>query len=343
MDDEQKTNFPNKYGIVFEKHNEIIPSAMLMEVDELKIDNGGVNNILIEGENLIALELLRNEYRNRIDTVCIDPPYNTGMSWLTYEDNDYVDGQDNYSHSKWLSFMHNRLEIAYDLLSDKGIVFINIDEHEIGTLLLLCHEMFGERNVDVLVWPKTDPRYDMNRIEKPFRDIKIVHEYVLVCFKDRDTVTIKNIMIPDFQHGKSVDSPSTMETIIYGLGTTSSAKDEMEKIFGDRYIFQTPKPMRLYKELIRAASEPNSIILDFFAGSGTTGHAVMDLNSEDDGNRKFILINNNENNICRQITYARLKKAIDMERYPASIRYFTIKTQGGDMIGKRPESKRPEI
>ena len=182
----------------------------------------------------------------------------------------------------------------------------------------------SEKNVDVLIWPKTDPRFDMNRIEKPFRDIKIVHEYVFACFKKREIAKLNKIMLPVLKDGKYIDVPSTMETIITGLGTTSSAKDEMEIIFSDRYIFQTPKPMRLLKEFIRAASKTNSIILDFFAGSGTTGHAVMDLNREDNGERQFILVNNNENNICRQITYERIKKTIDKEKYLTSLRYYKI-------------------
>ena len=99
-----------------------------------------------------------------------------------------------------------------------------------------------------------------------------------------------------------------METILKGLGTTSSAKDELKEILGRRDIFQTPKPMRLVKELVRAAAGKDALILDIFAGSGTTGHAVMNLNMEDGGNRKFILINNAENEICRKVTYDTPKK-----------------------------------
>lgn len=95
------------------------------------------------------------------------------------------------------------------------------------------------------------------------------------------------------------------------LGTTSSAKDELAYILGDRAIFSTPKPVKLIKEFVRAGSNKNSIVLDFFAGSGTTGHAVMDLNQEDNGQRKFILITNNESNICQKVTIPRIKKAIE--------------------------------
>ena len=91
------------------------------------------------------------------------------------------------------------------------------------------------------------------------------------------------------------------------FGTNSSAKDELATIFGDRTYFQTPKPLKLLKELVRATTNKNSLVLDFFAGSGTTGHAVIELNKEDNGNRKYILISNNESNICKNITLKRIK------------------------------------
>ena len=98
-----------------------------------------------------------------------------------------------------------------------------------------------------------------------------------------------------------------MPKVFSCFGTNSSAKDEIEKIFGDRTYFQTPKPLKLMKELIRATTDLDSIVLDFFAGSGTVGHAVMDLNKEDFGNRKYILISNNESNICRKVTLKRMQ------------------------------------
>ena len=97
--------------------------------------------------------------------------------------------------------------------------------------------------------------------------------------------------------------------------THEMLKDEIADLFGDRTAFATPKPMKLIKEFVRAASEKDSIVLDFFAGSGTTGHAVMDLNKEDGGLRKFILITNNENNICQNITVPRIQKTIEFFNY----------------------------
>jgi adenine-specific DNA-methyltransferase len=94
------------------------------------------------------------------------------------------------------------------------------------------------------------------------------------------------------------------------MGTTSSAKDELSELLGDRNIFSTPKPMKLFKELIRASTSTDSIILDCYAGSGTTGHSTMDLNKEDGGQREFILITNNESDICNMVTIPRIKNAI---------------------------------
>lgn len=88
--------------------------------------------------------------------------------------------------------------------------------------------------------------------------------------------------------------------------------------------FPFPKPLFLLKKCLQIGTNPNDIILDFFAGSGTTGHAVMKLNAEDGGNRKFILCTNNENNICREVTYERIKRVIDKEGYAASLKYYKV-------------------
>lgn len=91
------------------------------------------------------------------------------------------------------------------------------------------------------------------------------------------------------------------------FGTNSSAKDEIKELFGDRNYFRTPKPLKLIKELLRATSNKDSIVLDFFAGSGTVGHAVDGLNKEDGGTRKYILISNSESNICKKVTAKRMQ------------------------------------
>lgn len=106
---------------------------------------------------------------------------------------------------------------------------------------------------------------------------------------------------------------------------TTSAKTELKSIFNSKESpFSNPKNTGLLKLLITLKEGKNITILDFFAGSGTTGHAVMKLNAEDGGNRKFILCTNNENNICRDVTYERIKRVINKEGYAASLKYYKV-------------------
>lgn len=130
--------------------------------------------------------------------------------------------------------------------------------------------------------------------------------------------------VPRLKTFENEEKEYFMDSILRGVGTSSSAKDELFDIFGDREIFDTPKPIKLIQELIRVSTLKNSTILDVFAGSGTTGHAVMKLNAEDGGNRRFILCTNNENNICRDVTYERIKHVIDKEGYAASLKYYRV-------------------
>ena len=152
----------------------------------------------------------------------------------------------------------------------------------------------------------------------------LIHEYIIVCFKNKSSTSLNKISIPTDDEGK--ENLKFIPSILTGLGTTSSAKDELCEIFGSRDVFQTPKPRKLIKELVRSASTKKSLILDFFAGSGTTGVAVSELNAEDGGKRKYILVNNNENNICRNITFERLKKTKEKENFPLGLRYYKLES-----------------
>ena len=267
-------------------------------------DNG---NLVIEAENLDALAHLTEGYVGAIDVITIDPPYNTDIPYIGYKDSDYSEG--------WGKFISERLSIAKRLLSPTGVMFINIDENELLCLTDICYTLFGVQNVNILVWPKIDPRFDQNRVEKPVFNIKSAHEYIVLCYMDK-----KNTHFGNMGNGKP------MESIVAGLGTTSSAKDEIKGLLGDRGAFSTPKPVDLIKEMVRVSSRKDSIVLDFFAGSGTAGHAVMRLNKEDGGNRRFILVTNNESDICRNVTVPRLKSAIEKESLESG---FTFRTMIG--------------
>lgn len=105
--------------------------------------------------------------------------------------------------------------------------------------------------------------------------------------------------------------------------SNDNAKKDLKQIFTN-FAFDYPKPLSLLKKLMQICYSDRAIVLDCFAGSGTTGHAVMKLNAEDGGNRKFILCTNNENNICHDVTYERIKRVIDKENYAASLKYYKV-------------------
>ena len=144
-----------KYGLVWEEHIERVDEEMkynipiFTEIENRKIKNLDSNdyNFLIEGDNLHSLKLLEKTHKGKIDIIYIDPPYNTGNEDFKYNDI-FVDKTDGYSHSKWLSFMSERLYIARQLLSEKGFIFISIDDNEYPQLKLLCDEIFYEDNYE---------------------------------------------------------------------------------------------------------------------------------------------------------------------------------------------------
>ena len=145
-------NDKQRYGLVWEESSEEAWDEMqdqlpvFVEDATKRLDSapeGSPNHVLIEGDNLNALAALTYAYAGEIDVIYIDPPYNTGNKDFIYNDS-FVDKEDGYRHSKWLSFMDRRLRIAKKLLSEKGVIFISIDDNEQADLKLLCDEIFGE-------------------------------------------------------------------------------------------------------------------------------------------------------------------------------------------------------
>ena len=142
-----------KYGLVWEQHEENVDVAMqtnipvFTEVSEREISLVPNNryNFLLEGDNLHSLYLLEKTHKGAIDLIYIDPPYNTGHEDFVYDDN-YVAEEDSFRHSKWLSFMEKRLLIAKELLSEKGVIFIQISDIEVAQLKCSCDDIFGESN-----------------------------------------------------------------------------------------------------------------------------------------------------------------------------------------------------
>ena len=179
-------NEKKTYGLVWENHEEAVEEQLreqlpvLREVPERRItseDADAPNHIIIEADNLPALVTLTYTHTRRFDVIYIDPPYNTGAKNWRYN-NDYVDGEDGYKHSKWLSWIKRRLVIAKSLLKETGIIVVTIDDYEVAPLRLLLDEVFGEDNYLATVVIKNNPSG-----RSTVRGFSINHEYALYYSK----------------------------------------------------------------------------------------------------------------------------------------------------------------
>jgi len=390
------------YGLLWDDKPEDVAELcktklpVLVDVENKEISDGHhkPTNILIEGDNYHALSVLNYTHKGRVDVIYIDPPYNRGVKGgndFRYNDK-FVDGEDSFRHSKWLSFMEKRLILAKNLLKHTGAIFISIDNTEQSQLKMLCDKVFGEKNfIGILVWRKKEGGGQADAY------FVTEHEYILVYSKsgkfqwkdekipvdeagfkkqdeqgkfsavklakwgntarrkDRPKMYFpikspdgKNVypIAPDGGDGRwrvgkkrmdmliekdlvfwqkkdsqwipyekiyfNGDEVKTIKerSILYDLTTTADGTNELTEIFGKKDLFENPKPTELIKFFLRYGADSDSIVLDFFAGSGTTGHAVMSLNQEDKGNRQFILCTNNENKIAEEVCYPRIKKVI---------------------------------
>ena len=257
------------------------------------------SNYIIESDNIYTLKSMQKAYKGKIDSILIDPPYNSHIDYIGYKDSDYSEG--------YISFMKERIDLAYKLLSPTGFLVLNIDEGEKDNLKALLDDIFGAENVSLHRWKKKHPYFDANRVVLNPNKVQTDFEYILICKKTAEA-KLMPIKQPYLDNGVLLEKDSEIPETFDCFGTTSSAKDEIKEIFGKRDYFSTPKPVKLMKELIRATTNDHSIAMDFFAGSGTVGHALIDLNKEDNGNRTFILVSNNESNICKAVTVKRIEK-----------------------------------
>lgn len=419
-----------KYGLIWEEHEERVDKELETQIptfEEIKdkeiVSNPDEKfNFLLEGDNLHSLYLLEKTHKEKIDVIYIDPPYNTGSKDFIYNDK-IIDDEDGYKHSKWLSFMNKRLQMAQRLLSDTGVIFISIDDNEIAQLKLLCDTIFNEINrisihhvqvryaekslADgksvkpvmeyVLVYAKDINKFKLNLPKEEYTDASFLYEIEElssgVIVKDGN-VTMQVFKPGEWQIKKKNESSQNLlkETWVSGTiyskmsygqvvkryiepryssdglgclykvigrgddglgyryyvgpskkgstrckmysGMPLSRVDEIKsnggsfrevpisnlinyaadfgniRHEGNMTFNSGKKPVKMLKELINYHPNKNAVVLDFFAGSGSTAQAVLELNKEDNGKRQFILCTNNENNICEEITYKRIKNVI---------------------------------
>lgn len=211
-----------KYGLIWEEHEERVDKELETQIptfEEIKDKEIMCNpnekfNFLLEGDNLHSLYLLEKTYKEKIDIIYIDPPYNTRKEDFIYNDK-IIDELDGYKHSKWLSFMERRIRIAKELLTKSGIILISIDENEEAQLKLLCDEIFGESNR--LSTHHIKVRYDNKSLNEK-NDWQPVMEYVYIYAKDKLSVKAKkpseNYNIDKFLY--SFDELTNGQTIILG-------------------------------------------------------------------------------------------------------------------------------
>ena len=407
-----------KYGLVWEDKPEETETRLQDELPVLEeVPSRAIvsdspdapNHILIEGDNLEALTALSYTHAGKIDVIYIDPPYNTGNKDFVYNDS-FVDREDGYRHSKWLSFMNKRLKIAKGLLSDKGVIFISIDDNEQAQLKLLCDEIFGNKNCLATVVQKSRDSISGDLLFSPN------HNYLLVyarkqelIFAERDNFRIpveineKLFKNPDNDPRgpwklNPVDGPGGARkgnpyyTFLGITGYYRYSEEVMRKYYeegliikrrtslGKKYFlsqakakkgippttwwedagktangtkllqqivpettFNNPKPIELIIRCLQLLNKDFQI-LDFFAGSGTTLHATMQLNAEDGGHRQCILVTNNENGICENVTYERNRRVIQGYTTPKgeavpglihnNLRYYKTKLVSRDKTAK---------
>jgi len=419
-----------KYGLVWEeKPEEVVEMCkeklpVLKEVKNKEIitDKNKPVNLLIEGDNYHALSVLNYTHAKKVDVIYIDPPYNTGARDWKYN-NDYVDIEDAFRHSKWIAFMEKRLRLAKQLLKDSGFLIVTIDHNEIFNLGSICDEILGENNRVGLVTVVHNPKgrnlanffsfnsefmlvYARNVSKAKFRDIAIDDEvkqtfnlrddegyyrltnfmrarthssrkmkpnfyYPIYVSADLQKMTLKRkkgyhevlpitadgqemtwktlprtfdirnqekgYFVAQYERGRiQIFHKYREQQVFKNVWTDKRYQSEfhgtnlLKDILG-KTTFNYPKSLYAVEDILKITTNTNSIILDFFAGSGTTGHAVLELNKEDGGNRHFILCTNNENNICTDVCYPRIKKVIegyknlkgeDVEGLGGNLKYF---------------------
>lgn len=358
-------------------------------------EDNGSENMIIHGDNLLALKSLLPKYEGKIKCIYIDPPYNTGNENWVYNDNVNdpqiqrwlhqvvgKEGEDLSRHDKWLCMMYPRLKLLQRLLADDGVIFISIDVFEYAHLKCIMDEIFGIANFRNCI----AVRRGIKNVQAQFEEVQALslgHEYIYLYSKntqaklpklskplelakagkwdtfwrgtDRPTMryrifdalptsgqwrweenrTRKAMKNYDIYISKYADKISLDDFFIEHLMATNEKLDfvrknengviqyyvppQTGKLLSDNWMdillsgsfagFDTEKNVLLIQRIIDWIVRPGEIVLDSFAGSGTTAHAVLNMNKADGGNRKFICIEMMD--YADTITAERVKRVIN--------------------------------
>ena len=383
-------------------HHREVPYHLLKCDRKLSVGDPGSGNLLVEGDNLLALKALLPYYAGKVKCIYIDPPYNTGNENWVYNDAANspeirkwlgkvvgAEAEDLSRHDKWLCMMYPRLALLREFLTSDGALFVSISDHEVHNLRHMMDEIFGGRNfIASIIWQK------IFSTKNSARHFSESHDYVLVYARDKQQWRPNLIpraakqdaryRNPDDDHRGPWTSGDCSARNYYGAGTyaincpsgrviegppkgmywrfskeafekldrdgriwwgksgnnvprlkrflsevkqgvvpdtiwlhedvgnTQEAKRELVSIcdFEDSgSVFITPKPTRLIRRILEIGTDKDSLILDSFAGTGTTGHAVLDLNSRDGGSRRFIAVEI-EKTVAEDVTAQRLERVV---------------------------------
>lgn len=390
-----------KYGLVWDEER-VSEDVELQIQDSLpvleQVSNNNVNtslsqptHILIEGDNFHALSVLNYTHEKKVDVIYIDPPYNTGAKDWKYN-NAFVDKEDEYRHSKWISMMYKRLVLAKNVLKDNGVLIVTIDDYELFALLGIIENLNAKTIGRVAICIKPEGRRQSKYIMEAheyaifvtwgnpkmrglnvdfgldFPEVDVISKYRWEGLMRRDagredrgsdywypfyvsadgvlsvdpidgyeifpinTKGIERVWLWDKERARR-DINLLKAVIRQGKVTIYYKRREQGRVkpttfwFGSKYNanaygtrmldkivpgnnFDYPKSIYSVLDCIDLFLPKDGLVLDFFAGSGTTGHSTMLLNQSDGGSRQFILCTNNENQIAETVTYPRIKKCI---------------------------------
>ena len=284
------------------------------------------DNLYIEGDNLDALKLLKKDYENKIKMIYIDPPYNTEKKFI-YNDTFRNKKKKECRHSDWLNMIYPRLKLARDLLTDDGAIFISIDYNEFSNMKKILDEIFGEENFQrEIIWrigwlsgyKTTAPNFIRNHdtilfYSKNSLQLSFIKKYILnsefkPLIKKDSAITGKldllglskkqqNELLQFINYDNRPDKYPIEDTWncneyddLNSIAIVSFSGEKISKILDIPQDFKGQKSIKMLQRLLVSMTNDDDTILDFFSGTASTAHAVMQLNAEDGGNRKFIMV-----------------------------------------------------
>ncbi len=264
------------------------------------------DNLIVKGNNLLALHSLKEEFAGKVKLIYIDPPYNTGTDTFSYNDN--------FNRSSWLTFMKNRLEVAKDFLAPDGAIYVQLDYHQIHYAKVLMDNIFGEKNFQreiiwrigwlsgyktkdnnwirnhdtILFYSKNSERLNFNKYYIPKED-----------FKEIANSAAERYPIEDVWNGNEYDDLNSIAIVSFAGETVSKMLNKDDEVKGQ-------KSEKLLERIIKAHTDENDIVLDFFGGTGTTAAVCLKMN------RQFLLCEQIDKHI--EIAIRRMSKVIEGEQ-----------------------------